>query len=559
MSQHIKVACYLRVSTDDQCERRTVELQREYAVKYCDLHGYRRVTYYVDDGITGTLPMGERPEGARLLADAKAGKFTTLLVYRLDRLARNPRIVLNTLHELEQCGVQTCSMSENIDTSSPAGRMFITMLAGFAGYERETILERMWHGANRAASSGKWLGGIVPYGYRVDDDGYLTICTDPLPGFDLSEADVIRMIYHLIAEEHYSTIAVADYLNGLHIPTSYAVNGRQITRGKRKVNTQAVWSPGRIRNMIVSPTYRGEHLYGKRTTKEREVISRPVPAIVTPEIWYRTQEVLRENLIEATRNSVRPYLLRGLIKCGSCGHTYCGVCMKKKGRLNKGEPYPFYICVGKSTKAFGHAMERCKAKNVPAEWIEDLVWRECVHWIENPGDVLQALATQREEVDDHRQSLTIERIAVEKALAGLSGESQKVMNMYRKGLLSEKDTEEQLQQVASERDALEARIATLSQAIARESVKSTQYNTIAELLDRMKAKLAGELSFEDRRAIIKALVKEIIVETIGEGNGRWEVTANVHITYTFTPDSSTHGHSCDEYLELAISHALNSE
>jgi len=109
-------------------------------------------------------------------------------------------------------------MTEPFDTGDPSGRFLLTILAGVADLERSNILDRLWHGANCTARNGKWLGDICPYGYRVDDDGFLAISDTPLPGFDMSEADVVRMIYRLTTEQHMSIIKMADYLNALSIP-----------------------------------------------------------------------------------------------------------------------------------------------------------------------------------------------------------------------------------------------------------------------------------------------------------------------------------------------------
>lgn len=141
--------------------------------------------------------MQDRPEGKRLLDDAKAGKVKLVLIYKLDRLGRTARIILNAVHDLEQYGVQVRSMTEPFDTSTPAGRFLLTILAGAADLDRSTTLERLWHGANRAARCGKWLGGIVPFGYEVADD-YLAINEKPINGYHMSEADVIRLIYKLL-------------------------------------------------------------------------------------------------------------------------------------------------------------------------------------------------------------------------------------------------------------------------------------------------------------------------------------------------------------------------
>jgi DNA invertase Pin-like site-specific DNA recombinase len=154
----LRCAVYCRVSSEDQAERGTIENQVEFATKYCDLHQLKIVCWYKDEGVTGTLPLEKRPEGEKMLNDIKKQKFNLLLIYRLDRLGRSARIILNAVHELEEHGVKIRSMTEPFDTSDPNGRFLLTILAGVADLERETVLERMWLGANRAARAGKWLG-----------------------------------------------------------------------------------------------------------------------------------------------------------------------------------------------------------------------------------------------------------------------------------------------------------------------------------------------------------------------------------------------------------------
>jgi len=246
-----KVAIYVRVSSEDQVERGTIEQQIEFAKKYCDLHGLDIYDWYKDDGVSGTLPLEERPEGSRMLQDTRNGLFETILIYRLDRFGRSARIILNGVYAFEQMGIKVKSMTEPFDTGDPSGRFLLTILAGVADLERDNILDRMWHGANRAAKQGKWLGGIVPYGYS-NVEGYLVVNDTPLLHFGLSEADVVRMVYGLITEQKMSTIKIADYLNALNIPPKYVIDERTISKGKRQGATAGKWLPGRIRNMLVA-------------------------------------------------------------------------------------------------------------------------------------------------------------------------------------------------------------------------------------------------------------------------------------------------------------------
>src|ERR1035437_3702272 len=198
------VAVYARVSTEEQRERQSINTQREFAESYCQLHSLPVFHVYADDGVSGTVPLEHRPEGSQILKDAVAGRFDQLLVYKLDRLGRETRLILNAVAELEKLGVRIRSMTEEFDTGTSTGRLMLTMLSGFAAHERDVIRERSVAGTNRKAEAGVWLGGVVAYGYiKEGAKGQLRIAVNeaPIPGLDLSEADVVRTIYRMSAAD----------------------------------------------------------------------------------------------------------------------------------------------------------------------------------------------------------------------------------------------------------------------------------------------------------------------------------------------------------------------
>src|SRR4051812_11104393 len=100
-----RVACYARVSTEDQAERQTITAQTEFLRRYCDLHDLPVAGVYVDDGVSGATALEDRPEGRRLLQDAEDGAFTAVLVYRLDRLGRSLTSLLAAHERLDRAGV----------------------------------------------------------------------------------------------------------------------------------------------------------------------------------------------------------------------------------------------------------------------------------------------------------------------------------------------------------------------------------------------------------------------------------------------------------------------
>ena len=172
-----RVALLLRVSSEEQREKETIDLQEEFLEQYCGLYELELAGIYKDDGVSGTIPLHERPEGRRLLQDAAGGKFDAVLVYKLDRLGRRLLVIVDANDRLQKDGVALRSGCEPIDTSTPSGRLIFQMLASFAEYERGTIRERTRAGQRRAFRNGRQMGAI-PYGYDIAADNTFVVVED---------------------------------------------------------------------------------------------------------------------------------------------------------------------------------------------------------------------------------------------------------------------------------------------------------------------------------------------------------------------------------------------
>lgn len=147
-----RVSLYLRVSTTQQ----TTENQRIELEKYCDRQGWQITKTYQDDGVSGKTT--DRLALRQMLDDAAKGKFDVLAVWKIDRLARSTVDLLRILLDLKNCGVDFCSTTQAIDTTTSAGRMLVTFLAAIAEFERETIVDRVKSGLQRAKAEGVRLG-----------------------------------------------------------------------------------------------------------------------------------------------------------------------------------------------------------------------------------------------------------------------------------------------------------------------------------------------------------------------------------------------------------------
>jgi len=537
--RHMKVVIYLRVSTEEQRQKQTIQTQRRFAERFFAVHNILVQDWYADDGVSGTLPLSQRPEGARLLADARAGIIEVVYVYQLDRLGRDALVILNSINELETSGVQVKSMKEAFDTTNPAGRFQVAILGGVAGLERDTIVERSIAGTNRLARGGAWLGGVVPYGYRAvgtRQDSRLTVSEQQIPGFKISEAEVVRTIYRIAAEEGKSCHAIAAHLNALGIPPKSKQDESEPPRGKRLKSIAHRWSAGHVRNMITSTTYKGLHRYGRRTQKRRDIYEREVPAIVSPEIWERAQQTLRDHALPFLRveTPTRPYLLRGLIKCGLCGLTYIG----KSSPPHNNTERAYYACNGKSQPRglYGAQGKKCPSKNVNALAIESAIWQDIQTFLRNPGAVIEQLAAMMQVQEGETEGLRAELAKGQQSLQALDAEKDKVITLYRRGRIDESDLDRQLDEVQQEEEGVRGELAVLQERLRSVQEKEEGLRGALELLKRLARELEEPITWELRRQLVEALVEGVRVDTVQDGAGRKE--AHVTVTYRFGPSTA---------------------
>jgi DNA invertase Pin-like site-specific DNA recombinase len=150
----MRVAIYARVSTAGNGQ--SPEMQTRELRDYIDRRGWNLSGEYVDVGISGTKE--KRPELDRLMADAHRRRFDCVVVWKFDRFARSVSHLLRALESFKAQGIEFVSFSEQMDTSTPAGKMVFTVLGAVAELERSLIVERVKAGLRNAKAKGKRLG-----------------------------------------------------------------------------------------------------------------------------------------------------------------------------------------------------------------------------------------------------------------------------------------------------------------------------------------------------------------------------------------------------------------
>ena len=324
MNKKIRAAVYNRVSTKEQVQNFSLEAQEMVVREYASRKGYEVTKVYTDDGYSGK-DFG-RPQFQLLLSDLKVDKFDVVLVWKVDRLSRNNTDVLVFLdRELHPKGKKLIITSIDMDSSTPQGKMFISLLGTFAAYERASIMDRVNNGMQKRALEGYWNGGKV-LGYESHEK-HLVVNT--------TERKLVEEIY-LLREKGLGYKAIVNILN---------------ERKEKTKNGKPFSIPG-IKVILENPVYIGKIKWGRYkewNSKRRKGEAHPIfvdgkhEAIINIELWDKVQEInkLHEQAYTNNRNFNGDLFLTGILKCPKCG---AGTVMCKTKKRNADDYHIYYMC-----------------------------------------------------------------------------------------------------------------------------------------------------------------------------------------------------------------------
>lgn len=478
-----RCATYARVSSAEQVENTSLDNQATKLDALADQMGLTVARRYVDPGHSGAKR--DRPGLTQLLTDAQAGLFDVVLVYRLDRLARSTYLAYSIIQELADLGVGVRSASEpQIDSTTPMGRMSLGVTAVFAELERDIFMQRSREGTRRAVERGQYAGGMVAYGYTVEDK---RLVIHP------EEAEVVRMIFGWCVERGWSTVRIAQELTRLGVPTRYRRDGRGV-RGKA---TAQFWRAPAVVKMLHNPTYKGEYVYGKRTEGGRRASDAPraltsCPPIVSPEVWQAAQEQIRRNARAASRNSNFPYMLRGLIVCERCGSSFTGI-TQRYGR--------YYRCgSAQFRRATTPAAAPCPARYIRADAIEPLIWEHLTAILTGPEEAVNATPS----------ILPPELPRVEKALEQNRTARSRLTDLYLDGGMGKPEYLSRKESLEAQGAELEARAANLRDEGAQTAAREQRRRTVRTLAGRYGPGLATADDLT-RQEVAQHLVRRVTV------------------------------------------------
>jgi site-specific DNA recombinase len=363
----MKAAGYIRTSTEAQAKKgESLRTQSDAIEAHAKNEGWELTEIYEDAGVSGAK--ADRPELLRLMDDAKHGKFDILLLHRLSRFGRNARDLLNNYHALKELGIETHFIKENIDSSTPTGRLLFTIMAAIAEMEREIIEDQMAENKLIRWREKRTFIGLPPYGLTWNKERErLEIIPE--------EAEIFKKITSLYLDELLSLKDITIRL------TKEGIMGRG---GKPfRANT--------ISYMLKNPCYYGHYILNKheydgrkRTGElkpESDHITFPCPEIIPKTTWDKIQERTELNKRKGKRisESTKQYWLRDILECDACGgrirHRQDGR-IRKDGTINR-----YYGCYWRaaSKKELAHSQrKKCELPFINADDLESEIWHELI-------------------------------------------------------------------------------------------------------------------------------------------------------------------------------------
>ena len=514
----LKVAVYGRVSTDEQREKQTIETQVKKAKDFCKLHDLEIYDFYLDEGISGIVPIEKRPESRRLLEDAKKKTFSMVIVYKLDRVGRDIVIIRNFLDFLNNHGIAFRSITEPFDTSTAFGKSFMELLGVFAGFERSMIIERSKAGKERIAKEGKFTGGRIPLGYKVNEKGEYEIDEEPIPQLGISPAELVRYFFKAIAYEKKGTTELAKEMIQKGIPLPYSIF--LLKQGKTE-NLKYRWTDNTIRKIIQNEFYKGIHYFGKWKKKDNYVV-RKVPALISPELWEKANAVIRSRCI-IDRSMFRSYLFSSLIRCGKCGKSFAGFVQKRK----KGERKA-YTCISKLHK---HRLENCRTPVIVGEKeLDALVWDEIKNWLENPHEAINEILSKEKEEYSHKEEISRRITSLEEELFKIEEKKERTSYAFINGFISKEKYHEIISDLELQKETLALEIEELKKRLNLEEHTRSLAELLLDSLERLKRLISNqeEPPLDLKKEIYRLLINKIIVYP--------DYTAKV--IYRFKPNNS---------------------
>ena len=414
---------YARYSSDNQREE-SIEGQIRECTAYAEKNGITVVKHYIDRALSAKTD--NRPDFQQMIKDSEKRLFDIVLVWKLDRFARNRYDSAHYEYQLERNHVKLVSATEPI-SDSPAGIMVKSMLTGMAEYYSAELSEKVVRGMTENVLKGKYNGGTIPIGFKVDEGKFFHI--DPLKAPFVVEA----------FQRYNEGATMKELMNWL--------NDSGVTTNRNQKFTY-----NSIQTLLTNKRYIGENHF------KDIVMPDSIPAIVDKDLFEEVQLKIKKNSRAPARHKAEDdYLLTTKLFCGMCGAMMFGECGTGRNKV----VHHYYKC--STAKRF----KTCKKKTVRKEWLEDLVIAETMKLIQDDA-VIDAIVAEVMELQD-QENTTLPLL--EKQMREVENGIENMLNAIQAGVLTN-STKSRLEKLEAQQKELEIRIA--EEKIARPRLSENQ-------------------------------------------------------------------------------------
>lgn len=467
----MKAGLYIRVSTDEQAkEGFSIEAQRQRLISYVQSQGWEIYDFYIDEGQSAKDM--NRPELQRMIQDVTHKNMDVVLVFRLDRLTRSVLDLYQLLEQFEKYKVAFKSATEVYDTTSAIGRLFLTLVAALAQWERENLAERVRFGMEEMVRQGKRPGGNVNYGYKSVSGKIFPV---------ESEATVIREIFDRY-EINQGIRSIQRWLEEEKIPAP-----------KKK------WSTTTINYILRNPIYIGKIRWNLRKkgtgkTNQEIIVEGNHESIISESQFLRVQKLLDKRRSLAPVAATSDFIFAGITRCGKCGYSMSGTSRKYKGRRFK-----YYGCVNRQ-KNF-----HCDMPYLREEWVEEAILDFIRVDLEKKD--LDEIEKQIENDEERKEKVLnkIEDLRREQEKAQLR--KRKFQMMYVDDLISKEDYMKRIQEMTIE----EKRIQTMIDEMIIPDDEIRYLEEITTLLSEFQSTYQT-LDVHERKALVQEIFKGITLK-----------------------------------------------
>ena len=385
-----KIVIYARYSSDRQTEQ-SIEGQLRVCHEYAERNDYVVVHEYIDRALSGTTD--RRPAFLKMIEDSKKKEFEFVLVYQLDRFARNRYDSANYKMKLKKNGVRVLSARENISDDA-SGILMESVLEGMAEYYSAELSQKVKRGVRESLMKGNFTGGQVTYGYKIEGRKWV---------IDEEHAKFVRQVFDEYSKGEKAT-EIADHLNA---------------QGSRS-NSGNKWNGNMIAKMLHNPRYMGIEKFGG------EIFTDVIPQIIEEKLW----KVVNGMMVEFRRNYKKdkydPYFLTGKIFCGYCGKSV----IAEAGSSHMGTRYKYYKCHTKKVEG-----KACELRNYRKQELEQLIIDKTKQYILTPTKI-EEIAHMVVDKFNEELSNNIVLKCLEKELKQINSKINSLVKNMEQGIVS---------------------------------------------------------------------------------------------------------------------------